>query len=486
MPRLALAQTAPTPPTITSNSYSLEIFQGPILAPIHVTGVGGAYVASAEDTEGSAVNPASPAVRNPYSATWFDYDVSLGASLPGAFSHTDFDNHGDFANLTASRAGDFVDLVVGGRLQFGSLGLAATSDLEQFSLTTGSSGATQGPATATMEIGQWKVQGAYALLDGQLVLGAGARIVSMQIHENTGNPFLIQNGTSLLIQGGNTLLTMTGVGPEVGALFMPTGLQWRLGAAARAPVSGGVFGSESLTSTAGVLRAGSFVLPSKVVMPWEVDLGIAYQLGPRPLNPGWENPHEQERWLRLKLADERAARAQRHLDEVTSLPVESRGARAAELEAEEASVRRTEEERLEVEFRRLRAEREARYGNWPREKILLLASVLLTGPSNNAVSIDGFLDQRVETVGRTVSATPRVGLESEPLPDRMLLRVGTYVEPTRYESGQPRQHFTFGGDVRLFPLDFWGLLPQANWKIGVVIDLAPRYTNYGLAIGNWH
>lgn len=308
----------------------------------------------------------------------------------------------------------------------------------------------------------------------------------MQIHENTGNPFLIQNGTSLLIQGGNTLLTMTGVGPEVGALFMPTGLQWRLGAAARAPVSGGVFGSESLTSTAGVLRAGSFVLPSKVVMPWEVDLGIAYQLGPRPLNPGWENPHEQERWLRLKLADERAARAQRHLDEVTSLPVESRGARAAELEAEEASVRRTEEERLEVEFRRLRAEREARYGNWPREKILLLASVLLTGPSNNAVSIDGFLDQRVETVGRTVSATPRVGLESEPLPDRMLLRVGTYVEPTRYESGQPRQHFTFGGDVRLFPLDFWGLLPQANWKIGVVIDLAPRYTNYGLAIGNWH
>jgi hypothetical protein len=66
------------------------------------------------------------------------------------------------------------------------------------------------------------------------------------------------------------------------------------------------------------------------------------------------------------------------------------------------------------------------------------------------------------------------------------LRVGTYVEPSRYEAGTPRQHFTFGGDVRLFPIDFWGLLPTANWKIGFVIDLAPRYENYGIAIGNWH
>jgi hypothetical protein len=40
--------------------------------------------------------------------------------------------------------------------------------------------------------------------------------------------------------------------------------------------------------------------------------------------------------------------------------------------------------------------------------------------------------------------------------------------------------------VRLFPLDFWGLLPNVNWKVGVFADLAPRYTNYGIGIGNWH
>ena len=122
--------------------------------------------------------------------------------------------------------------------------------------------------------------------------------------------------------------------------------------------------------------------------------------------------------------------------------------------------------------------------------VLLLASVLLSGPttgaSSQSVSLEGFLDQESETVGRSVTATPRFGLEGEPIHERMTLRAGTYVEPSRYDSGSPRQHFTFGGDVRLFPLDFWGLLPRANWKIGLFVDLAPRYVNGGIGIGEWH
>jgi hypothetical protein len=112
--------------------------------------------------------------------------------------------------------------------------------------------------------------------------------------------------------------------------------------------------------------------------------------------------------------------------------------------------------------------------------------VLVTGPSPRAVSLEGFLDRRVETVGSSVTFTPRLGLEGEPVRDRMLLRAGTYVEPSRYDGGTPRQHFTFGADVHLFPLDFWGLLPEANWKLAVFLDLAPRYTNGGIGIGAWH
>jgi hypothetical protein len=407
-------------------------------------------------------------VRDPYSIRWFDYDLSIGASSPGAGTNTDFDNHGDLTTVQNSRAGDFVDLTFGGTMQFGQLGVAATGDLQQFTLTSSA----MNSAGLTMQIGRWKALGAYGFLDGQLALGGGVRILTMQIQQNHGP----------------TLLTMTGLAPEIGALFMPTGLQWRLGAAARAPVNGAIFGSESVTTdpVSRVSRAGNFVLPSLVTMPWEVELGVAYQLGPRPLNPGWHNPRDEESWLRDGIAEDRARRARRHDQEIASLGAEARAQASTEWDGQEKNLRAIEDERLASEVKRLYSVEKARYANWPREKILLLASVLLTGPSASALSVEDFLEQRPETVGSKLTATPRLGMEGEPLPDRMVLRVGTYVEPSRYEAADPRQHFTFGGDVRLFPLDFWGLLPDASWKISFAIDLAPRYGNYGIGIGNWH
>jgi hypothetical protein len=432
-----------------------------------VSGVGGAYVAVAEDTEGAAVNSAAPAVRDPYSSSWFDYDVSIGASAPGAFLRADFDNHGDFANLPTPRAGDFFDLNLGLTLQFGGLGVAGTGDLQQFSLTTPAAG-TPG---LTMQVGRWKALGAYGMFDGQLVIGGGARVVTMQILADTGG----------------TLLTMTGAAPEAGVLVMPTGRPWRLGAAVRAPVSGGVFGSGNVTVDAsGTRSAGPFVLPSRVVMPWELEAGLAYQLGPRPLNPGWLNPHEQEAPLRRRIEADRAARERQYGADLAAASGAERDALRREQQAQEKSLRAIEDQQLAALSDRLRRVRKARYANWPRDRLLLVASVLLTGPSPTAVSVEGFLDQRVETVGRVVNATPRFGMEGEPIRDRMVLRVGTYVEPSRYESGTPRQHFTFGTDVHLFPLDFWGLLPEANWKLGIFIDVAPRYTNGGIGIGEWH
>jgi hypothetical protein len=463
--------------------------------------VSGAYVALAEGTEGSAANPAAPSVRTAYSYDWFEYDLSLGASLPGAFSTTDFDNHGDSFTLPNPQAGDFVDLTLGATLRFGALAFSLTSDLEQYSLTaTPGSGIPTGGEGLTMEIGRWQALGSYALFDGQLVLGAGARILTMQVHDSGATAAPAQSGASLssltgmateplsFLRNGATLLTMTGAAPEVGVVYMPTGSQFRLGAALRGTVSGGIFGSENVTtSPSGLRKAGPFVLPSQVAMPWEVDLGVAYQLGPRPLNPGWRDPHLEAASLREQIADARSARAKARDDELGAMPEgAARDVRKAELQVEDEEARAREDARLEAALKHLRDAAEARYKNWPREKILVLASVLLTGQSTNAVSIEGFLNQRVETVGESVTATPRVGLEGEPLRDLMQLRAGTYVEPTRYLTGSPRQHFTFGGDVKLFPFDLWGIFPKDPWKIGFVIDLAPRYTNYGLAIGNWH
>jgi hypothetical protein len=423
-------------------------------------GVGGAYVAVAEDTEGSAVNSASPAVRDPYSTTWFDYDLSIGISFPGAFATTDFDNHGDNANLPANHAsaGNFTDLNLGATVQFGGLGLAATGDLQQFSLTSQSSGS----SSLTMQVGRWKALGAYGLLDGQLVVGGGERIVTMQILE----------------QNAGTLLTMTGLSPEAGALVMPTGQPWRIGATFRAPVSGGVIGSGR--------SVGGLVLPADIVQPWEAEFGVAYQLGPRPLNPGWENPHTQEAELRGEIERDRDKRALDYAIELALTPAKERAAKRAEQEAQERALRAIEEEHMRETSAALHDVRKARYANWPREKILLLASALVTGPSADAISVEGFLDQRLERVGQQPTVTPRLGIEGEPLRDRMMLRAGTYVEPSRYGGGSARQHFTFGADIRLFPLEFWGLLPEATWKVGLFVDLAPRYQNAGIGLGNWH
>jgi hypothetical protein len=437
-----------------------------VLAPIHVTGVGGAYVASAEGTEGGANNSAAPAVRDPFSTSWFDYDVGVGISFPGAFASTDFDNHGDNASLPPNHAsaGGFTNLTVGGTVQLGYLGVSATGDLQQFNVSGGAS------SSLTLQIGRWKALGAYGLYGGQLVVGGGARIITMQI---------LQSGTG-------TLLTMTGIGPEAGALLMPTGQRWRVGVTARAPVSAGVFGQDQSTSTDGVRSVGGLVLPSSITQPWEVEAGLALQLGPRPINPGWENPHAQEAELRAEIDRDRAERALRDATDLAlATPVE-RDALAAKLADEERAVRAIEDEQLSEESDRLRAIRKARYANWPREKILLLASVLMTGPSANAVSVEGFLDQRQESVGQSATFSPRLGLEGEPIVDRMELRTGTYLEPSRYAGSSARQHFTFGVDVHLFPLTFWGLLPDADWKLGVFIDLSARYQNAGLAIGNWH
>jgi len=341
------------------------------------------------------VNSASPAVRDPYSTSWFDYDLAVGISFPGAFTNTDFDNHGDNASLPANHAsaGDFLDLSLGGQFQFGAFGVSATGDLQQFQVSAA------GTSSLTMQIGRWKALAAYGLLGGQVVVGGGLRIVTMQMNQS----------------GAGTLLTMTGLGPEVGALVMPTGHRWRLGASARAPVSGGAFGSENVTTVGGLREVAGQVLPDGLTQPWEVEAGVAFQLGPRPINPGWENPHDEEAELREEIERDRGKRALRDATDLALAPSgEREKLRAQQAEAEKA-VRAIEDEHLSEESARLQSIRKARYQNWPREKILLLASVLMTGPSANAISLEGFLDQQVESVGQNVSFTPRLGLEGEPL-----------------------------------------------------------------------
>ena len=156
-------------------------------------------------------------------------------------------------------------------------------------------------------------------------------------------------------------------------------------------------------------------------------------------------------------------------------------------------MRAAEERRLGDLRRRLSEERRARYTNWPRARILILADVVLTGTTRNGVGLQSFLRQEDVGSGDRITLQPRLGLESEPLVNRLVTRIGTYVEPTRYQrdagpgilSGS-RQHFTFGLEVRTFAWDILGLVRRTDFALKLVGDLAPRYQNFGLSFGTWH
>jgi hypothetical protein len=472
---LAPAVARAEPPTITANDYAIEAVQGPLIAPNRIIGLAGATTAYAEGVEGNAVNAASAAVRTPYSFQWLDLDLDVGIAFPGAYGGTDFDNRGDKATAEdQARTDSFLFLNAGAQLQLGQFGAAITGEALQYDLAAQNQTATPG---LTLRFARWHALGAYGIAGGQLVVGAGLRDITAQV---------LTRGSALPF-GSGVILTMNGLSPEVGVIVKPDDRPFRIGFTARAPVEGKTFGSDLTTRDAnGVQRAGPFILPTKIVEPWELEAGFALQLGARPLNPRWIDPHEHEAPIREQVAKQRAARHAQYAAELAAAPAERIPALRAELAARERAIASIEDQELESRTKQLLAERKARFLNWPRERILLVASVLVTGASPTAVSLAGFIDQKRELVGQSISLSPRFGIESEPVVGWVKGRVGSYLEPSRYLDGFPRQHFTFGADVKLFPFDFFGLLGETTWRVSFVGDIAPRYTDFGLAIGPWH
>jgi hypothetical protein len=476
--------------------------QGPLIAPSKIIGVGGAYTAMAEGIDGAPENAASPAVRNSYSYDWFDWDVDLDASAPGAYGGTDFDNHGASSDeRVQSTVNGFLYAHAGVQVQLGALGLSATAELFEYRVTPPPGEGVHGKAV-NLVYGRYHALAGYGILDDQIVVGAGARIVTLRLNSAGGSGALgtLAGGTLDTFGGGEQLLALNGAGPEVGAVWKPNALPFRLGATFRSAVGatlGGVtgqVGSFIVPGTGGNISpegatrhyVDGFVLPAVATLPWELEVGFAVQLGPRPINPPWLDPHDMERPVRRRIDANRAARRAEYARELAGTPPEERATKRRVQEAHEAILRGIEDQELAADSARLRAIRQARERNWPRERITILGSLLVTGPSANAVSLEGFANQVQETVGQSVSLTPRVGVESEPVPNWVHARFGSYLEPSRFPDGAPRQHFTLGGDFRLFPFSPFGIFGDQIWRLTIGADLAPRYQNYGIGLGAWH
>ncbi len=465
-----------------ANDFTIDLYQGPVLASGRVTAMGGAYAGYAQGIGAYSVNAAAPAVRHSHSTSWVDVDIDASLSFPIVFfQRNDFDNSGESDGAYQS----YVYLSAGTNVQVGNFGFGFFGDLQRY-------GVTFPPANepTSVAIGRYHVLGAYQFFGGQFVLGGGVRAHSLNI--------------SAPGRGLDTELGMVGVSPEVGFLVKPDWAPFRIGATYRHAVSG-LLRSDSRTTIdeRGVRRAGGLVVPNDMEMPWEITAGLAFQVGPRPLNPRWLNPREHEREFEAARAERRTVRERRRATRLEAIPPgPERALLAAKLEAESLTEARDEELEAQRDRSRLEAERRAILHDWPREYLLVTTDLLVTGPVDNGVSLERFLGQampasdapcQATASGRAVNFSPRVGLEIEPIPNWVHTRVGSYYEPTRFRYAPEacndrvgRQHFTFGADVKAFKTTWFGLADEVNYKVQFNADIAPRYQSFGAGFGVWY
>ena len=463
---------------IQTNNYGIDLFQGPVLASTRVIGLSGAYVAIGEGIEGDTQNPAAPAMRVPWSNSHVDYDLGFGVTFPSSLKNSDFFNSGRRTDLPKGTTGGFVFLNLAGNLQLGKWGLGATTDLQTYSLNRNTSSSSQkldDQLEATITVTQLQIARAFA--DGQLIVGIGDRIATLAV--NKGNSTSQQD-----------LFSTVGNGYEAGFVVRPNDYQFRVGGSFRSGVT-----TRTPPNSTSRLYPGDAVnelyLPARVTVPWDLDVGVAVQIGQRPLNPRWIDPSVElervRRFLRWReLERERRRRAE--LARVTALHGDVNAAVraldedfAVESALDDATEQRAESE-LDAEIRR-------RVRELGRFHVLVSSSLVVTGPVQDAVGVESFLERTAQHSGTSVNYSPRLAVETETVPNWLRLRAGSYHEPSRFPSNLQggRVHGTLGFDAKLFPFDALGLVHEGTiWKVSGSLDAARNYFGWSVALGVWH
>lgn len=466
---------------ITTNDYSVDLYQGVVLSANRVNGLAGAFVAIADGVEGATVNPAATAARTAFSYGHFDYDVGLTFTFPGTINNTDFWNSGHNAQLPQSKSYDFLFFNLALQLQFGTWGFGISTDFQQYSLQRGESpelDLEKDRLLGRIVIGHLQLARAFA--DGQLLVGVGMRTTALSATK-VGN-------TSI---GGQELFSTVGSGVEAGFIWRPNDWPIRVGAAFHDG-----FTTRASDDQEMVLYPDDplnrLYLPAHLTQPWDVNVGFAAQMGPRPLNPRWVDPAIVLAPMRRYL-DWRAHERSRRVREAESAmpPHETPDERRARLRklwaelAEEAALDESERSRVE---RNLDRTLRRRYAEQSRFFVLVTTSLMVTGTVENAVGIESMLERTVQRSGTTLSISPHLGVETEAFPHWLKLRGGTYLEPSRFPSNTKgaRLHATFGLEQKLFPWDVFGTFPEeAEWRVSGAIDAARDYFGWSVAIGTW-
>ena len=457
---------------ITTSRYSIDSYQGVVSSGSRSVGLGGAYVAVAEDVDGNLQNPATPAVRPAYSVDYFDYWLGFAISSPTDIQNLDFFNSG---STTAVRAGgeSFVFATPALNLQWGTFGIGLTAEFQNYGFATPTDAANS--AQLAMVLAGVHLQAANAFLEHQLVIGFGMRILTQVVESRTE-------------EASEDLFASQGTGSELGVLYRPRGLPLRLGFAWRQAIETTARYQQALLPDAsGDITipgaTGPIYLPEGVSIPWDVNLGAALQLG-RAFNPRWRYAEgEAERaaiHYRLRQLDRDAERTRRLAAAKTEAEQE-----AVEDELDEQQEH--DDELLEAAIDNARKLIRVSNATHAGRYLMVSAAMVISGTAEEAVGVDSLLTQEVNRSGKEVVYSPRFGAESEVWPNLLKLRAGTYLEPTRFETSSPRWHGTFGFDVRLINWDVFGIWSDDYlWRLGVSGDVSQRYSVWALSIGGWY
>lgn len=482
------AQLGPNGSAIRSSQYAVDLFQGPVTASTRVVGMGGAYDAIAESSEGNFVNPAGAAIRLPWSYTHLDYDLGGGIALSSISARADMFNSGtERTNFGTTNQSSFVFLDVEGDIQWGPWAVGTAWTLQQFGLQRSGLSDTQASNQqlhAVFAIGL--VHLARSFVRGQLLFGAGIRYTALNI--------LSQNVANYDSQ---TLFTTQGVGVQFGWLWRPHDQIFRLGASVRSAVRTRAEPASSIASDASGNRVlfpdtpDQMYLPNEVALPWDWSLGFAVQFGSRTFNPRWIDPHDIAAEIRRSVHCkelERKERERQLLSEISETAPD-RSERRARIEAAMDEERKRDAEELEQAMKRARAIIKARERALKRWYLLTATSLKVSGPVQNAVGIESFLQRVTDRSGDRVVASPHLGFESEVIPHWLKLRAGLYGEPTRFSNGRaaPRVHTTAGFEVKMFGWSALGLYDtDTQWRIQASVDTAQRYLSWSASVGVWH
>lgn len=456
---------------LRSSDFTLDYTRGPVIGPGRAVGLGGAYASLVSAVDGVPFNPAGYAVRTGSELAWFGVDPVISFFFP----QSNWDNSGAGGRDYDS----FRVLQFGVGLHFGNVGAGYLATFQTYEL-----GARNGfERPVTVDMSSHHVGGGLLLGDGEVVLGAGLRLGFMNIQwsADPANP------------GSGSALRYLGAAPELGALWRPTGERFRLGMAFRAEVSAvpidfSVPAGETVRRPRGCVEdsAGCFVVPRRIALPWEFEIGGSVMLGERRFNLPWQDVTALRRALRAEHVADRARRERAHRRESAAIADE---VTRAEEDARWTSEERARQEREDSEYAsfswRWRASRRAWLRDQPRRFLLFSFGVVAFGPVGRGQGLDAFMRQIERPSGRDLLLSPRVGIEGEPWVNRLQLRVGSYVEPSRFDDVPARVHLTGGVDLRLFRWDTFKIADPVDIKLTFTMDYSYNYFDWGFGVGFW-